>query len=269
MDKKQRPAPGRLRKPEGWKDAVDAFIFDMDGVVTDTAVAHSAAWKRLFDDYREERVERGDEGFSPFQEKDYLKHLDGKPRYDGVEDFLASRGIELPWGTPDDDPGAETICGLGNRKNTFFQAWLKQNMVPVFPDAVPFIQSLRADGIKTAIISSSRNCRAVLENAGLTDLFDVRVDGTEMARLDLPGKPDPAIFYRAAELLAVSGERVAVVEDALSGVKAGARGKFHRVIGVDRSGDGDRQDSLRSQGADVVVEDLCELLEKEKRDFDE
>jgi trehalose 6-phosphate phosphatase len=252
---------------------LDAVIFDMDGVVTDTAVAHFWAWERLFDAYREERIGRGDEGYHPFEEKDYLQHVDGKPRYDGVEDFLSSRGIRLPWGDPEDDSGAETICGLGNRKNDFFQRWLKENEVPVFRDAVALIKALHDAGIRTAVISSSKNCRAVLENAGVADLFEARVDGKDMARLDLPGKPDPAIFYQAAKTLGVSSDRAAIVEDAVSGVRAGARGEFHLVIGVDRYGEGRLKEHLRAQGADIVVEDLGKILvppvEKGERDADE
>src|SRR6056297_11914 len=185
-------------------EAFEAVIFDLDGVITETADAHAAAWKELFDTYNEEREERGGQPFRPFDlDRDYPKHLDGKPRYDGVRDFLASRGIKLPEGSPDDPPDAETVCGLGNRKNRHFQEWLKANKVKTYDDAVRFISVLREAGIRTGIISSSKNCAAVLHNAGVSGLFDVKVDGVDMASLGLPGKPEPTIFHEAAARLGV------------------------------------------------------------------
>jgi len=239
----------------------DAAILDMDGVVTDTAEAHAAAWKRLFDDFLEARAEAGSP-FVPFDpQSDYLAYVDGKPRYDGVRDFLASRGISLPEGSPDDGPDRETVCGLGNRKNSHFQAWLAGRAARTYPDALGFVQDLQAAGIKVAVVSASRNCGAVLESAGLADLFDAKVDGVDMARLRLPGKPDPAIFQQAAQRLGVRPERALVVEDALAGVEAGARGGFALTIGLARDGvEGARATALREHGADVVLADLAGLV---------
>ncbi len=241
----------------------DAVIFDMDGVITDTAEAHEAAWKKMFDGYLKKRGEREGKTYAAFKTDDYLQHLDGKPRYDGVRDFLASRDIELPWGDPDDDSNVETVCGLGNRKNSYFNEWLHNHTVRAYPDALRFTRTVRELGIKTAIISSSKNCETVLKSAGANDLFDARVDGTDMAQLGLPGKPDPAIFIQAAERLQVSPKRSAVFEDALAGVEAGAKGNFALVVGVDHSEAGQHHASLREHGAEVVVADLCQLLPPE------
>jgi HAD superfamily hydrolase (TIGR01509 family) len=179
-----------------------------------------------------------------------------------VRDFLASRGIDLPGGDLDDDPAQETICGLGNRKNAFFHHWLLEHQVRTYPDAIDLVHRLTAAGMRTAIISASRNCEAILENAGVAGLFAVRVDGLEMARLGLPGKPDPAIFLEALRRLEVEPKRAVVVEDALAGVEAGVRGGFGLVIGVDRTGDSrsGHGAALRERGADLVVADLGELL---------
>lgn len=259
MNEREELAAARAKLPVA-PQSYDAVIFDLDGVITDTRDAHEDAWKHLFDEYRKERMARGDPGFEPFDHDDYRQHLDGKPRYDGVRDFLASRDIDLPWGDPDDDPGKETVCGLGNRKNRHYHAWLNDNRVKTYDDALAFLHAVRDAGIRTAIISSSRNCKAVLENAGISDLFEVRVDGNVMARLELPGKPDPAIFLRAAERLGVAPNRAAVFEDALAGVEAGARGGFALVVGVDRTGSGEHGDMLRDRGADTVTDDLRDLL---------
>lgn len=239
---------------------IDAVIFDLDGVITDTRRAHEDAWAQLFDSYRDERAAAGQGAYAPFTADDYREYLDGKPRYDGVRDFLASRGIDLPWGDPGDDPDMLTICGLGNRKNRHFAAWLGQNRVDVYPGALAFLRRLRAAGIRTAIISSSMNCAAVLANAGIADMFDVKVDGNDMAALDLPGKPDPTIFLRAAGAMGVTPERTAVVEDALAGIEAGRRGGFALVVGVDRQADGRHGPRLRTRGADIVTDDLHSLL---------
>jgi trehalose 6-phosphate phosphatase len=233
----QPPPPNRL---DPRMATLAAVIFDMDGVITDTASVHAAAWQRLFDAYRKERREAGRGDFPPFDlATDYLRHVDGKPRQDGVRDFLASRGIELPEGSPDDDPDQETVHGLGNRKDRYFSAWLATNRARAFPGTLALIEALHEAGIRIAVISSSRNCAAVLESAGVEGLFEARVDGVEMARLGLPGKPDPAIFVRAAEELGVDPTRAAVIEDAVSGVEAGARGGFAFVVGVDRSANPD------------------------------
>jgi alpha,alpha-trehalase len=233
-----------------------AVIFDLDGVVTDTAAVHAAAWKRLFDDYLHERAMRHGGPFVPFTERDYREFVDGKPRYDGAASFLQSRGISLRWGDPADDPNAESVCGLANRKNALFNDVLRAHGVQVFATSVDLIRTLRARGFRTAVVTASRNGRQVLEQAGITDLFDAVVDGVLAAHLGLPGKPDPATFLEAARRLAVEPTRAAVVEDALSGVEAGRRGGFALVIGVDRVG---QADSLRRHGADIVVSDLAEL----------
>ncbi|HEV2121163.1 MAG TPA: HAD-IA family hydrolase, partial [Chloroflexota bacterium] len=217
--------------------SVDAVIFDVDGVITDTAEAHAASWKRLLDEYREERLRRGDSVYPVFDIKtDYLKHLDGRPRFQALHDYLLAQGIRLPWGDPGDDPQRETIYSLGVRKNAYFRAWLESHQVRAYPDAVEVIDILRCWGIKLAVISASRNCSAVLASAGVADRFEVRVDGNDMARLGLPGKPDPAIFRRAAELLGIVPARSAMVEDSIAGVEAGVSGGFGLVVGVARGG---------------------------------
>jgi trehalose-phosphatase len=233
-----------------------AAIFDLDGVVTRSASVHEASWKRLFDDYLRMRAERTGEAFSAFTREDYRRHVDGLPRYDGVAAFLASRGIDLPRGDPSDPPGRETVCGLGNRKNELFLEVLRAEGVEVFEGTVALIRRLRQRGIATALVSSSRNAREVLEAAGLTALFDVIVDGNDAARLGLTGKPDPDTFRAAANALGVAPGRAMMVEDALSGVAAGRAGGFGLVVGVDRAG---QRDELRAAGADLVVADLGEL----------
>ena len=241
----------------------DAVVFDLDGVVTQTAAVHAAAWKRLFDACLAERAARasaaGDTpgALRPFDlEADYRLYVDGKPRYDGVRDFLASRGIELPMGDPSDPPERETVCGLGNRKNDFFNAEVKEHGVRTFPSTVALIHELRDAGIKVGLMSSSKNTAMVLDVTGITDLFEVRVDGVVAAEIGLPGKPDPAMYLEAARRLGVQAARAVVVEDALSGVEAGRRGGFALVIGVDRLG---QAAELAKAGADVVVADLAEV----------
>ncbi|HEV8652877.1 MAG TPA: beta-phosphoglucomutase family hydrolase [Actinomycetes bacterium] len=237
-------------------DRIEAFVFDVDGVVTDTARVHQAAWKRLFDEYLRARSARLGEPFRPFEEADYLRDVDGIPRYDGVAGFLASRGVDLPRGEPDDPPDRETVCGLGNRKNGYFLQELAKDGAPPFPSTVAFLRALRAREVPAAAVSSSRNAAAVLDAAGVRSLFDAQVDGVEAARLGLAGKPDPALFIEAARRLGVAPERAAVVEDALAGVEAGHRGGFGLVVGVDRVG---QAAALAEHGADVVVGDLAEL----------
>jgi beta-phosphoglucomutase family hydrolase len=235
---------------------IDAVIFDMDGVVTDTASTHAAAWTRLFDGYLGERAGGKGEPLSPFTPDDYRRFVDGKPRYDGVRDFLASRDIALPEGDPTDPPDRETVCGLGNRKDEYFLAQLREHGAQAYPGTVALVRQLAARGVGTAIISASRNLTEVLDSAGVGDLFRVEVDGLAAERLGLPGKPDPAVFLEAAKRLGVEAARVAIVEDALAGVEAGRRGGFAFVVGVDRTG---HADALDSAGADVVVSDLGEL----------
>mgnify|MGYP001214346701 CR=1 FL=1 len=235
----------------------DAAIFDLDGVVTQTARVHAAAWKRVFDEFLRRRAAAEGAAFRPFDiATDYLRYVDGKPRYDGVAGFLDSRGIRLPHGDVSDPPDRETVCGLGNRKNRAFQESLETSGVPVFDTTVAFVRALRRRGIKTALVSSSRNARKVLAIAGLADLFDVCIDGEDVLRLGLRGKPAPDLFLLAAQRLAIAPDRAIVVEDALSGVAAGRAGGFARVVGVDRKG---RAADLRQNGANIVVQDLADL----------
>jgi beta-phosphoglucomutase family hydrolase len=232
----------------------DAVLFDLDGVVTQTANLHAIAWKQLFDDYLRQRAARQGHPFRPFDlSADYRRYVDGKPRYAGVKSFLQSRGIMLPEGEPSDDPAQETVCGLGNRKNSLFLELLKTQGVEVFDSTVALIRALRDRGLKTAIVSSSVNCAEVLQAADLADLFDTRVDGRDLTRLKFAGKPAPDTFLAAAARLRVAPVRAVVVEDAIAGVQAGRNGRFGLVIGVARHG-GDA--ALRENGADIVVDDL-------------
>ncbi len=236
----------------------DALIFDLDGVVTKTAKVHAAAWKKLFDEYLEQRTVSGKKGFQAFDpDADYRRYVDGKPRYEGVKSFLESRDIDLPYGSPDDEPGKETVCGLGNRKNRFFQQLLEDRGVDVYESAIELIGSLKSRDFKTAVVSSSKNCAAVLRAANIADLFDARVDGIDAEELNLEGKPAPDIFLQAASRLGVRPGRAIVVEDAIAGVRAGRRGGFGCVIGVDRAG---HASALRENGADTVVRDLSEIV---------
>lgn len=240
----------------------DAVLFDLDGVITDTASVHAEAWGEMFDDYLLERARRSAaagaaaEAPAPFAADDYREHVDGKLRQDGVGAFLASRGITLPSGTSSDEPAAETLHGLGNRKDRYFLRRVAEGGVKAFGSTVELVRSLQSAGVATAVFSASRNCRQVLESAGLGDLFAVRVDGVVAEELGLPGKPDPATLLEAGRRLGAEPPRTAVVEDALSGVEAGRRGGFGLVIGVDRAGHGEE---MRRRGADVVVPDLAEV----------
>lgn len=232
----------------------DAFLFDLDGVITRTAALHAAAWKRLFDEYLAAHVGAT---FVPFDiETDYRHYVDGKPRTAGVRSFLAARGIQLPAGAPADDADQDTVYGLGKRKNRYFLAMLDRQGVRVYEWAVILLREARSRGIRTAVVSSSRNCAAILRAARLTRLFDVRVDGVELDRLGLAGKPAPDMFLEAAHRLAVPPERGVLFEDATAGVEAGRRGGFGLVVGV---GAGDHASDLRAHGADVVVADLGEV----------
>ncbi|HEX2071027.1 MAG TPA: beta-phosphoglucomutase family hydrolase [Thermoleophilaceae bacterium] len=236
-------------------DAVRACLFDMDGVLTDTASVHAEAWKRMFDEYLREKVGPDAEPFDIAS--DYGPYVDGKPREDGVRDFLASRGIALPEGTPDDGPDDDTVFGVGKRKNVLVLKLIDERGVDVYEGSVRFVDAARAAGLKTAVVSSSANTQMILESAGIADRFEVRVDGLTIAAEHLKGKPAPDSFLRAAELLGVPATGAAVFEDALAGVEAGRAGGFAVTVGVDRHG---QPDALREHGADVVVSDLAELL---------
>ncbi len=235
----------------------DAVIFDLDGVITKTALVHSSAWKKMFDAYLRERESRYGEPFREFtQKEDYLPYVDGKPRYKGVESFLASRGITIPYGDPGDDPSLETVCGIGNRKNLAFNEALRSDGVEVYPSTVELIRRLKSEGKKIGVASSSKNCRQVLQAAGLLELFETRVDGEVSAELGLKGKPEPDIFTVAADNLGVSYDRTVVVEDAVSGVEAGRKGNFGLVLGLARE---ENSRELFTAGADIVVEDIEEI----------
>ncbi len=234
-----------------------AVIFDMDGVITRSAHAHFMAWKKMFDSYLKSRAQSLGTEFTPFTQKDYNEYVDGKPRYDGARSFLESRGIHLPMGSPQDPPEAETISGLGNRKNRFFLEHIEQNGVESYPSSVSFIKSIKALGKRVAVITSSRNGRQVLEAAGVSKYFDATVTGVEAAKLKLNGKPAPDIFLEAAKELGVSPPDAVVIEDALSGVEAGRAGGFGLVIGVNRS---NQRRELKEHGANIVVSDLSELI---------
>ncbi|HEX6918606.1 MAG TPA: beta-phosphoglucomutase family hydrolase [Actinomycetes bacterium] len=249
------PAPDVRARKLSARD-LDAVVFDMDGVVTDTARVHGAAWRRMFDDWLRARADRTGEVFEPFTDDDYRRYVDGKRREDGITAFLSSRGIDLPLGDPDDPADRETVTGLGARKNAYFLEALHTDGTDAYPGTVALVRDLQAAGIATGVITASRNGDEVLAAAGVPDLFAVRVDGRVAAELGLPGKPDPAVFLEAARRLGAGPDRTAVVEDALAGVQAGRRGGFALVVGVDRTG---HADELRAAGADVVVGDLAEL----------
>ncbi len=235
----------------------DAVLLDLDGVVTKTAAVHARAWKRMFDSFLKARAERDGGKFVPFDiESEYRPYVDGKPRYDGVRSFLASRGIALPEGEKTDGPDDETVCGLGNGKDRMFRESLKKDGVEAFDDTVDRILAWRAAGLKLAIVSSSRNCVEILKAAGLSDLFETRVDGVVSDRIGLKGKPAPDIFLEAARRLKARPDRSVVLEDATSGVAAGRAGRFALVVGVDRIG---HAEALLAHGADVVFSDLRKL----------
>ena len=236
----------------------DAVLFDMDGVLTATAKIHAASWKKMFDDFLKKRSAETGEPFIPFDiGTDYKLYVDGKLRDVGVSSFLESRSIKLSFGDADDPPGRETVIGLGNRKNEMVSKIIETEGVDIFEGSIALVRHLRKKGIKTAVVSASKNCETVLKVTGITDLFDVMVDGNVAARLGLPGKPAPDTFLKAAQMLDTDPERAVVVEDAISGVQAGRAGEFGLVIGVDRHGE---PDSLRNNGADIVVDDLDKLL---------
>jgi beta-phosphoglucomutase family hydrolase len=238
----------------GLPENIQACLFDLDGVVTKTAVVHAAAWKETFDAFLREREGAG---FRPFDAGvDYDEYVDGRPRADGVRTFLASRGIELPEGRPDDPPEAATVNGVGNRKNLLVLEKIRTEGVEAYDGTLRYIEDVRAQGLRTAIVSSSANTRDVLRSIKAEGLFDVRIDGVVAAERKLPGKPHPDTFLAAARDLGVEPSQAAVFEDALAGMDAGRSGHFGYVVGVDRVG---QAEALSAHGADVVVKDLSEL----------
>ncbi|MEC7838461.1 MAG: trehalose-phosphatase [Chlamydiota bacterium] len=240
-----------------YPDKIHAVIFDMDGVVTQTAEVHAIAWKMMFDDFLKNYSEENQIPFVPFDsDKDYNMYVDGKPRFDGIRSFLESRSIELPMGSVDDGGEKQTIYGMGKKKNGYFLEYLEKNGIEPFQSTVQLIKDLKANGIKVGIISSSKNCKHVLSGAGVLDLFEVRIDGEYSEAHQITGKPAPDIFLEAASQLGVEPSYSIVVEDAISGVQAGSSGNFALVIGVDRV---DQEQELLNHGADVVVKDLAEV----------
>jgi len=251
-----------MRQPESKRvnrEQYDAVLFDLDGVITNTANLHATCWKQMFDEYLQKRARQRGEAFRPFDlSADYRLYVDGKPRFDGVRDFLRSRRIQLSEGNPDDPAEVETVHGLGNRKNDLVNRAIAEVGVEPYAGTVQFIHQLRRDGFKIAVVTSSQNCDAVLRAAKLDDLFEVRVDGNLIQAQGLAGKPAPDTFLMAAKLIGVEPIRTVVLEDAISGVEAGSKGSFGLVIGVARKGNAEE---LKRHGAQLVVEDLGELVD--------
>lgn len=240
------------------KTRFDAVLFDLDGVVTKTANVHAACWKKMFDDFLSEHARKTGQLFIPFDiVSDYNRYVDGKLRQEGVSSFLKSRRIHLPFGGPEAPLGEPTIWGLGNHKDDMFMTILREKGVDILEDGMALVRHVRAEGLNTAVVSSSKNCQAVLKAANIAEYFDVRVDGITVEQLQIRGKPAPDAFLKAAELLGVPPDRSVVVEDAISGVQAGRRGNFGLVVGVARKGDAE---ALRKNGADIVVTDLRTLI---------
>jgi beta-phosphoglucomutase family hydrolase len=241
------------------RDRYDAVLFDLDGVITNTAGLHATCWKQMFDEYLRKRAEQRGEAFRPFEvATDYRLYVDGKPRFAGVADFLSSRGIQLPEGNPDDPAELETVCGLGNRKNDLVNELIQRVGVEPYEGSVRFIHQLRRNGFKIAVVTSSQNCPLVLKAAKLDSLFHVRIDGNTIEAERLAGKPAPDTYLMAARLLAVEPARAVVIEDPISGVEAGSNGNFGLVIGVARKGNAEE---LKHHGAHLVVNDLGELVD--------
>ena len=242
----------------GLPDSIQACLFDLDGVLTMTAKLHAAAWTQTFDAYLRDRAATTGETYRPFDElADYDEYVDGKPRYDGVRSFLASRGIELPEGGSQDLPTAETVRGLGNRKNELVLQLIHDQGVEAYEGSVRYVRAARDAGLRRAVVSSSANCRDVLEAAGIADLFEAHIDGIVAEREHLSGKPAPDTFLAGARALGIEPAAASVFEDALAGVAAGRAGRFGFVVGVDRVG---QADALKAHGADVVVSDLSNLM---------
>ncbi|MBJ7353744.1 MAG: beta-phosphoglucomutase family hydrolase [Thermoleophilaceae bacterium] len=243
------PRPEQVGLPEG----ITTLLFDLDGVITRTAVVHAAAWKEMFDAYLATQDDQ-----PPFDPRvDYDKYVDGKPRYDGVRSFLASRGLSLPDGDPSDGPDAATVCGLGNRKNELVGAIIERDGVEAYPGSIKYIDAAKAAGLRLAVVSSSANCRAILKSCDLIDEFEEIMDGVVAAERKIKGKPAPDTFIAAAEALDAGIEQSVVFEDALAGVEAGRAGGFGYVVGVNRVG---QAEALKEHGADIVVDDLEELI---------
>jgi beta-phosphoglucomutase family hydrolase len=253
------PDPGDYIGPVlGLPAGVTACLFDLDGVLTQTAAVHNAAWKQTFDEFLKSWSERHGQPFVPFDAgRDYHDYVDGRPRADGVRTFLASRGITLPEGSPEDGPDAETVNGIGNRKNRLVLQKIREGAVEVFPGSVKYLQAVKAAGLHRAVVSASANSKDILRAAGIAELIEERVDGITARAEHLPGKPAPDTFLYAAKLLDIAPQNCAVFEDAQAGVAAGKAGGFGIVVGVDRVG---QADALRDNGADIVVHDLADLL---------
>jgi beta-phosphoglucomutase family hydrolase len=244
----------------GLPDGIRGCLFDLDGVLTKTAVVHDAAWKEMFDDYLRERARRAGQPFVPFDPvSDYEEYVDGKPRADGTRSFLASRGIDLPDGSADDPPDAQTVRGLGNRKNEIVLRRIREDGVEAYQGSVRYVRAVRDAGLRRAVVSSSANCRDVLVAAGIADLFEERIDGVVAEREHLKGKPAPDTFLAGARALGLEPSAAVVFEDALAGVAAGRAGHFGYVVGVDRA---DHGAALRAHGADIAVSDLADLLDR-------
>ena len=245
--------------PAVTRERFDAVLFDLDGVLTSTAAIHARAWKRMFDEYLRDRHPTQ----PPFDiDSDYKKYVDGKPRYEGVRSFLESRGIHLPYGQATDPPGDQSVCALGNRKQLLVQQAIDSGEVEPFESSVRWVQKLKDDGFRLGVVSSSRNCGPVLRAAKIEHFFETRVDGLTLAELNLPGKPAPDAFLKAAQNLGATPARTVVVEDAISGVQSGKAGGFGLVLGVDREG---HADQLLANGADAIVSDLGEMLQTPSR----
>jgi beta-phosphoglucomutase family hydrolase len=244
--------------------AYKAWLFDMDGVLTQTALVHAAAWKQAFDEFLAEETKRTGTTYEPFDaEADYEKYVDGEPRADGVRNFLAARGITLPEGNDNDPPDARTVCGVGNRKNDLVLKVIQKQGVKVYDGAVTLVKFLRAHGVKVGVVSASENTVAALTAAGIVDLFDARVDGHTVKDMHLAGKPAPDSYLEGAKMLDVDPSEAVVVEDAIAGVQAGKAGHFGLVVGVDNHDKGaghDYADQLHAHGANVVVVNLADLV---------
>jgi beta-phosphoglucomutase family hydrolase len=241
-------------------DRITTCLFDLDGVLTQTAKIHAQAWKQMFDEFLRDWAERHGQPFEPFDRPtDYDEYVDGKPRLDGVRSFLESRGIDLPMGSPSDPPEAETVHALGTRKNNLVLELIREQGVEPYEGSVRFVEAARDQGLRRAVVSSSTNCEDVLKAAGIDHLFEARVDGVVAEQKGLRGKPAPDTFLEGASMLGAGPDESAVFEDAQAGVEAGRAGNFGWVVGVDRTG---QAEALKARGADVVVKDLAELLER-------